>query len=298
MPFWLDRSTKRIGMHVDQVVPALARADLLDHHGQRVRQFVADAFQRGLADQLGHQDFLRLVGELPIGIERRARRQLACEHADQHVDLFAGRRRDRHDLGLRSDQFAGRHQLSGHLIPGHLVDLGDDGHQRGLGRHCADLFTDPPVPRPDRLVGGNAQADDVDLRIGVADQIIEPLAQQGPWPVQTGGVDEDDLELVAVHDSANRVARGLRAVGRDRHLGTDERVHQRRLTRVRPSDETDEAGTEFAHRGVPARSVTMTLASPDSSRTAATPASSADPPTSTAASRPVAPLDTAAATAA
>ena len=48
----------------------------------------------------------------------------------------------------------------------------------------------------------------------------------------------------------------------------------------------------------PPRSVTMIAASPDSSRTAATPASSADPPTSTAASRPVAPLDTAAATAA
>ena len=36
----------------------------------------------------------------------------------------------------------------------------------------------------------------------------------------------------------------------------------------------------------------------DSSRTAATPASSPDPPTSTAASKPAAPLDTAAATAA
>ena len=43
-------------MDVEHVVAALAWVDLLDHHGQRVRQFVADALERGLTDQLGHQD--------------------------------------------------------------------------------------------------------------------------------------------------------------------------------------------------------------------------------------------------
>ena len=57
--------------------------DLLDDDGQRVRQLVAHAFQRGLADQLGHQHFLGLVGEFTVGIERRARRQLCGQHVDR-----------------------------------------------------------------------------------------------------------------------------------------------------------------------------------------------------------------------
>ena len=40
---------------------------LLDHDRDRVRQLVAHAFQRGLADQLGDDDLLGLVGELAVG---------------------------------------------------------------------------------------------------------------------------------------------------------------------------------------------------------------------------------------
>ena len=67
-------------------------------------------------------------------------------------------------------------------------------------RDGADLFTDPPVPRADRLVGRDAQPDDVDLRIRIPDKVVEPLAQQRPWPVQAGSVDEDDLVATAVHN--------------------------------------------------------------------------------------------------
>jgi len=41
------------------------------------------------------------------------------------------------------------------------------------------------VSRTDSLVGRNAQPDHVDLGVGVADQVVEPLAQQGARPVQT-----------------------------------------------------------------------------------------------------------------
>src|SRR6185295_7322669 len=110
--------------------------------------------------------------------------------------------------------------------------------------------------------------------------------------------DKDDLEVLAVHDAADGVPGGLRPIRRDRHLGTDQGVGQRRLAGVGPADETHEAGAEFGHAGFPDRSVTITTASADISRTAGMPASSSAPPTSTAASSPVAPLDTAAATAA
>src|SRR6185312_6669556 len=200
-----------------------------------------------------------------------------------------------------------REQLRGDRPPGYLVGLGHDDDQRRVRCDRADLLADPPVPWADLLVGRDAKTDDVDLRVGVRHQVVQALPQQRARSVQAWGVDKDDLEVLSVHDAANRVPGGLRPVRRDGHFGADQRVGQRRLAGVRPADEADEAGPElafaharsrFGHCTVPARSVTMTVASADSSRTAATPESSAELPTSTAASRPVAPLDTAAATAA
>ena len=54
--------------------PALARAHLVDEDGDRVRQLVADPLQRGLADELGDQHELGLVGQLPLRVQRRALR--------------------------------------------------------------------------------------------------------------------------------------------------------------------------------------------------------------------------------
>ena len=125
-----------------------AAFDLLDHHRQRVRQLVAHPFQRGLADQLGHQHLFGLVGELTVGVERRPGRQLAGQHVDQHVDLVTpwsptpARSRRRWP-----DQFADGHQLFGHPVLGHLVDLGDDDDERGLRRDRADLL-DRSTGRP------------------------------------------------------------------------------------------------------------------------------------------------------
>ena len=44
------------GVDVDHVVAALVRQHLLDQDGDRVRQLVAHALERGLADQLGDHD--------------------------------------------------------------------------------------------------------------------------------------------------------------------------------------------------------------------------------------------------
>ena len=113
-------------VHVDQVVALLPRIDLVDHHRQRVRQLVANSFEGRLTDELGHQDFLGLVGQLAVGVVRRADGQRRGQHIDQHVDLCAGYRRHRNDLGRIADQLADRDQLRGHPVFRHLVDLGDD----------------------------------------------------------------------------------------------------------------------------------------------------------------------------
>ena len=55
-------------MDVEQGRPAvLARDHLLDDHRDRVRQLVAHALERGLADELGDERLLGLVGELALG---------------------------------------------------------------------------------------------------------------------------------------------------------------------------------------------------------------------------------------
>src|SRR5699024_9397951 len=62
---------EEIDMDVPQrivLAAALPRIHLLDLHGQGMRQFVANAFQSRLADELGDHGLLRLIGEVAIGV--------------------------------------------------------------------------------------------------------------------------------------------------------------------------------------------------------------------------------------
>ena len=67
---------------------------------------------------------------------------------------------------------------------------------RALGPlELGQLAGDEPVARADPLVGRQAEADDVDLEQRLADQVVEPLPEQGARPVQARGVDEDQLRV-------------------------------------------------------------------------------------------------------
>ena len=77
----------------------LGRDHLLDDDRDRVRQLVAHALQRRLADQLGHHDLLGLVGDHVVRVEPGRGRQVAGHDVDEHVELLARDRRDRHDVG-------------------------------------------------------------------------------------------------------------------------------------------------------------------------------------------------------
>ena len=75
MPFWLSRSTyscARISSSGGRGRPALALHHLLHHDGDRVRQFVADALERRLANELRHHDVLGLVRQLALGVQHGA----------------------------------------------------------------------------------------------------------------------------------------------------------------------------------------------------------------------------------
>ena len=64
-----------------------------------MRKLVAHTFQRRFADQLGDHDAFRLVGQLTLGVERTARREVLHEQVREQPHLEAVLRRHRHDVG-------------------------------------------------------------------------------------------------------------------------------------------------------------------------------------------------------
>src|SRR5690606_7114052 len=106
------------------------------------------------------------------------------------------------------------------------------------------LLAEEPVSRAEALVDGQAEHDDVDLRQGVAHQVVEPLPQQRARAVQPRGVDQHELAVLAVHDAAHGAPRRLRPHRGDRDLLAHERVGERRLARVGAPDDAHEPRPE------------------------------------------------------
>ena len=85
--FWLSRSTTMFAKM--SVRSESSRCgDVLHDDGDRVRQFVADALERGLADDLGDAVVDRLVGHDALGVERRAFGHEREQLVGQHVQLL------------------------------------------------------------------------------------------------------------------------------------------------------------------------------------------------------------------
>ena len=114
-------------------------------------------------------------------------------HVDQHVELLAGDRRDRHDVGEVAQLVDTASSCSASVRPVDQVGLGDDRDHGALSSAISAAMNLSPAP--DRLVGRDAQADHVDLAPGRPDQVVEALAEQRLRLVQAGGVDEDQLRV-------------------------------------------------------------------------------------------------------
>src|SRR5690625_3042427 len=235
-----------VDVHVDVpqraiLGPVLPRSHLLHLHGERVGQLVADVLQRGFADQFRHHHGLGLVGEVAVGVEGRRQREMAGQDLVDGVDLESDLGGHGHDV-REVAQPGGPQERRSDLVPRDAVRLRHERHHRGAPGELGELLRDVAVAGTGQLVRRHAESDDVDLREGAGDEVIEPLAQERPRSVETGGVDEDQLVVLPVDDPPHRVARGLRLRGRDRDLLAHERVGQRRLARVGPADEACEPG--------------------------------------------------------
>ena len=159
--------------------------------------------------------------------------------------LSTSRTLSAHDLlaeGLDSQQ------LLAQLVGVHGIGLGHDRDDRLVARSY-QLRGDVAVTRADLLVGRDAEAQHIHLREGAGHQVVQTLTQQGAGAVNTRGVHQNQLVLVLVHNTANRVAGRLRAVRGDGDLLADQRVRQRRLTGVGAAHQRGEARTEILRVG-------------------------------------------------
>src|SRR6266542_5419116 len=73
------------------------------------------------------------------------------------------------------------------------------------------------------------------------------LPGQRARPVQAGRVHNDELRVRSMHDAADDASGGRWPARRDRHLRADERVGERRLSRVGTADEAGEPRPVRAH---------------------------------------------------
>ena len=158
------------------------------------------------------------------------------------VDLLAGDRRHRDDVGELAE-LRHREQLLGDRAAcdavSVLVTIATTG-----ARSRASSAAMNRSPGPTRWSAGTQKPTTSTSASVAADDVVEPLAEQGPRPVQPRRVDEDELGVGAGQHAAHRVPGRLRLVAGDDDLAADERVGQRGLAGVGSPDEAAEAGAE------------------------------------------------------
>ena len=167
------------------------------------------------------------------------------EHIGQNIDLLAASGRDGDDIGPFAELIDSQ-QLSRQGLLGHGIGLGhhsDDGRAR-----FGQVTGDEAVARADLLVGRDAEGDDIDTCQGLAHQVVETFTEKSPGTVKAGGVDQDQLGIAAVNDTAHIVAGRLRPARGDGDLGTDQGVGQRRLPGIGASHQAGEARPKILGR--------------------------------------------------
>ena len=203
-------------------------------------EFVLEVLERRLADELGDERLLGLARHGVPRVEGRAGGHASDEQVGQPADPLPRRGADGDDL-REVREARDLQEAFGERGAPKEVGLR---HSRDRRRAAADELGEEPVARADGLVGGKAHDDGVDAGEAVADHVVEPLPQEGAGAVQPGGVDDDDLTVLAVDDGADDAPGRLRAGRGDGHLPADHRIGEGRLAGVGPPDDAGESGPE------------------------------------------------------
>src|SRR5690606_29340049 len=228
-----------VGIDVDETVLALGH--LLDPHGKRVRQLLPQPVEELLTHDLGHDLGLRLVGDHALRVVGRALLESADQTLEQLRDAVAGQGGHRIDLGERP--LRRLHEVANDLRLRGLVHLVDRDNDIGFG--LDEPIGDHPVTRADGCGGVDDEQDDVDLPEGPVDPLVEPVAELVLRLVETGCVDQDELEVLPGDYAADGVAGGLGAGRGYGDLGPDHLVDKCGLADVGPPDDGAETGSHW-----------------------------------------------------
>ena len=121
------------GYDVRPVLPALVLGDV---HLYGVRHFIAEQVEHGLANELGHEEPLRVLGQLVARVEGRAQGRPLQRLPQEGVDVVPRGGRDRDHRLERPDRHVG---FGGGNRAGHVAEqirLGEDQD----GRSVADAL--------------------------------------------------------------------------------------------------------------------------------------------------------------
>ena len=124
------------------------------------------------------------------------------------------------------------------------VDLVERDHDRRPGG--CELLGDEAVAAARDLARVEHENDRVDVLETRVDGALHAPRERVERLLESGQVDEHDLEVVAVHDAECALPRRLRLVGHDRDVRAGERIRERRLADVRATRETDEAAAHLS----------------------------------------------------
>ena len=192
--------------------------------------FLAQVAQRLLAHHLRHDYALRLVGDHVVGEILGAFRHPTQQGLEQLLQarLLPGGY-GQPGLGRIGGKLLQQGRQNGRI---HGVDLVD--HHGHRHRKLGVLLHDLQILLA--YVGGvQHHQHGVHVLQGALHGLDHILAQAVARGVNAGGIQEDDLRLGPGEHAHDAAARGLRARGGDGDLLAHQRVHQRGLAHVRPS---------------------------------------------------------------
>src|SRR5680860_911552 len=214
-------------------------------HRDRMGQLVAGDGDELLAQDLGREHGLGLVGDHAFRVVGRALGEPGLELVDEGIRARARLGRQRHEGVVVAELPRRRRQLVGDGCLPDRVDLVHDEHRGGLDP-VHDLG-DEAVAAADRRGGVDDVADHVDLGQGREGALVGALPERGAGLVQPGRVEEHDLTdgLVRAHP-ADLAPGGLGTIRSDRDLGANQAVHQRRLADIGSTDDGHEPRSEPA----------------------------------------------------
>ena len=217
----------------------------VDRHRDPVRYLLIQAVERLLPDQFCHDLTFRLVRDRIFIIKLRSVREIFQDHFHEFIRVVSAAGRYRHDLSKivffpvnidrRKDVFFLYH-----------IDLVDHKDDRCL--HFLKLVNDVTLPgsyesgrlhQPEHYVYFIQRP----LR-----DVHHILAQFIFRPVDPRRIDKHDLPLFCREHRLDAVPRGLRFVGCDRDLLSDQTVHQCGFSHVRSADQCGKTGSViFSH---------------------------------------------------